>query len=176
VKPACVFIHGLEGSSQGTKARFFKERFPHMLITDYRGPLEARMATLRNLLTGHPTAIIVGSSYGGLMGALYAFEQPKQIKKLILLAPALTFPEFTPLSDGRVPAYSPVPTIIFHGTQDDVIPIGPVRKIAEKVFPNLAFHVLRDDHLLSKTFHTIDWEQCLEQPKEKRPCRRYDNK
>jgi pimeloyl-ACP methyl ester carboxylesterase len=152
-----VFIHGLQGSSRGTKARFFKKHFPEMKIADYRGSLSNRLSLLHDVVSGLVSFIIVGSSYGGLMGTIYACEHPKQVKKLILLAPALSFHEFDPWKERQIP----VQTHIFHGIKDEVVPWEPVRTIAERVFSQLAFHPVNDDHVLSKTFHTFNWHALL---------------
>jgi len=32
-----VFIHGLESTSQGNKAQFFRKSFPQMIVEDYTG-------------------------------------------------------------------------------------------------------------------------------------------
>ena len=95
------------------------------------------------------------------MGALYALEHPTQVKKLILLAPALSFPAFARVCEKRPPVSSQVPTIIFHGTDDTVVPLEPVKRIAERIFLDLDFHVVPDDHRLSKTFQEMDWETLL---------------
>jgi hypothetical protein len=47
-----VFIHGLESSSQGNKARYFRERYPDMLIEDFQGTLSERMDLLDRILSG----------------------------------------------------------------------------------------------------------------------------
>ena len=73
-----VFIHGLESSSQGVKGVFFRERYPDMIIEDFSGPLEERMEKLNRLLSGREDLILVGSSFGGLMAAIYACENEKR--------------------------------------------------------------------------------------------------
>jgi pimeloyl-ACP methyl ester carboxylesterase len=84
-----VFIHGLDSSSRGTKGSFFRKRYPQMLMEDYTGPLEERMAKLKASLAGRDSLILVGSSYGGLMAALFALENEARVRRLVLLAPAL---------------------------------------------------------------------------------------
>ena len=153
-----VFIHGLEGSSQGTKGVFFRERYPDMIIQDFHGTLEQRMDRLNSLLSDKRSLIMVGSSYGGLMAAIYAFNNKEKVKKLILLAPALVFYEFGPYLRKR----TDTPVIIYHGKKDDVVPLAPVHKIACRVFENLTFNMVDDDHILSKTFKSMDWDDLLE--------------
>lgn len=153
-----VFIHGLESSSQGDKGRYFREHYPDMIIGDYSGPLRERMQTLYRQLDGKTDLILVGSSYGGLMAAIFACEQETRVRKLVLLAPALSLPDFEPYLSRRLS----IPTAVFHGSGDDVVPPEPVRKIAEQVFLSLTYHRVDDDHSLHGTFTTMDWDSLLE--------------
>jgi len=41
-----IFIHGLEGTSQGVKASLLRGIYPEILTPDFRGDLAARMAYL----------------------------------------------------------------------------------------------------------------------------------
>ena len=148
-----VFIHGLESSSQGTKGVFFRERYPDMIIEDFGGPLEERMTRLNRLLAGRDNLILVGSSFGGLMAAIYACEHERQVRKVVLLAPALHLPDFLRFTRKRVK----VPVTLFHGKNDDVVPPGPVKALAEQVFENLDYHLVDDDHSLHVTFPMMDW-------------------
>ncbi|MDO9516278.1 MAG: alpha/beta fold hydrolase [Syntrophales bacterium] len=152
-----VFIHGLEGSSQGNKSQFFKKRYPDMIIEDYTGSLDERMDKLRRILAGKKDLVLVGSSYGGLMAAMYACDNESAIKKILLLAPALDLEEFRPYLNQKIA----VSTILYHGRRDDVVPPGPVREIAERVFTNLSHHFVDDDHPLSETFPSFDWDGLL---------------
>ncbi|NJN67273.1 MAG: alpha/beta hydrolase [Chloroflexaceae bacterium] len=87
-----LFLHGLHSSSQGFKGVFLRNRFPHIRTPDLVGPLDARMTRLMPLLAEASSWIIIGSSFGGLMGTLVARQHPHLVRKLILLAPALTPP------------------------------------------------------------------------------------
>jgi pimeloyl-ACP methyl ester carboxylesterase len=153
-----IFIHGLEGSSQGVKATLLRGLFPHIVIPDFPGNLDERMEKLEQTLGGATNWIILGSSFGGLMAALYTSQHPERIQKLILLAPALIWPDFA----DNLPDPVDVPTLIYHGRGDTLIPLENVRNLAEKVFSNLEFHVVDDDHGLCKTAHALDWLEILE--------------
>jgi pimeloyl-ACP methyl ester carboxylesterase len=155
--PTRVFIHGLESTSQGTKGRFFMSNFPDMLIEDYPGPLEQRMEKLDHLLAHRADLVLVGSSYGGLMAALHACRHPETVRRLILLAPALNLIEFEPCLTHRVE----IPTALYHGRFDDVVPPDAVRIIAQKVFSRLDYHAVDDDHSLHHTFSAMPWEDLL---------------
>jgi pimeloyl-ACP methyl ester carboxylesterase len=156
-KTTPVFIHGLEGSSRGRKALFFKERYPHMLIEDFTGTFGERMEKLNGLLGEEEALVLVGSSYGGLMAAVYAFDHPDRVKKLVLLAPALAFEQFDIDIRGQVD----LPVVIYHGSNDQVLPLSLVRENADRVFENLVFNVVDDDHVLSRTFEFLDWDNLL---------------
>ena len=92
------------------------------------------------------------------MGATFTCDHPTQVRKLILLAPALMLPPFA----SRVPKPVSVPTTIIHGTLDTIVPLEPVRAIAQKHFTDLTTIVVEDDHRLHKTIHELDWDNILE--------------
>ena len=152
-----IFLHGLDSSSQTEKASLLRALFPGLLTPDFTGDLTSRMAQLYPILGDQTGWTIIGSSFGGLMGALFTCQHPRQVRKLVLLAPALTLPEFA----AQLPAPVPVPTVVIHGTQDDVVPLEPVRILAQKVFTNLVYHVVEDDHRLLGTAREIDWQALL---------------
>lgn len=145
-----IFIHGMMSSSQGLKAVMLRGLFPHILTPDFTGSLQERMAQLAPVLAAGSWAII-GSSMGGLMAAIFACRHPQRARKLVLLAPALVWPEFADQSPISVP------TVVYHGRGDTVVPLEPVRAVCEQIFTNLTFHVVDDDHRLRETAQSIDW-------------------
>jgi len=154
-----VFIHGLESSSQGTKGLFFRSKYPDMIVEDFIGAFHERMDKLNTLLINKSDLIIVGSSYGGLMATVYAFNNYDKIKKLILLAPALNIEEFTTLyRDKKLH----IPVTVYHGRHDDVVPPLPVYDIARTIFTQLQHYMVDDDHSLHGTFSLIDWDMLLD--------------
>lgn len=154
-----IFIHGLEGTSHGVKAKLLRERLPGILTPDFRGSLEERMVDLRAMLSERDDWTIIGSSLGGLMATMYACEGPRQVAKLVLLAPALIWPDFA----DALPKAVDVPTVIYHGIRDVVVPLEAARRIAEQVFTRLEFHPVDDDHGLYQTVHSIDWPALIGQ-------------
>ena len=152
-----IFLHGLEGSSQGVKARLLRSLFPGILTPDFSGSLEERMAQLSFILGDQHGWTLIGSSLGGLMGALFTCQRPRQVKRLVLLAPALIWPDFAAAPPGPVKA----PATIYHGRHDRLIPLEAVRRLAHQVFQNLTFIEVDDDHGLYKTVHAIDWPALL---------------
>jgi pimeloyl-ACP methyl ester carboxylesterase len=154
-----LFIHGSSGDKGQTyKARILRSSFPGMLSPDFNGDLPERMEQLKAILGTETNWTLVGSSLGGLMAALFAMQHPDQVRKLVLLAPALTLPVFTRSLASQIS----IPTIIIQGTRDDFIPLEPTRKLAEKVFTSLTYIVVDDDHRLHKTAEELDWKKLLE--------------
>lgn len=152
---ALVFIHGLESTSQGVKGQFFRQFFPEMIIEDYIGNFAERMRKLSGLLAAKNNLILVGSSYGGLMAAQFALQNENRVQKMILLAPALNLPEFSPKAQQQLH----LPVIIYHGTDDNIVDPYIVKGIAGRVFRQLEHHLVNDDHSLHNTFSTIDWKR-----------------
>ena len=155
--PTRIFIHGLESSNKGTKSLFFREIFPDMIVPHFTGDLPERMEKLETILSGKSDIRLVGSSFGGLMATLFTMEQAPRVKKMILLAPAINMLETSTHRNRKIS----VPTDIYHGKNDGVIPLDQVQNMAQKIFLNLSFHEVDDDHFLHKTFKTMDWEGLL---------------
>ncbi len=152
-----IFIHGLDSSNQGTKSIFFREHYPDMIIPNFAGELHERMEKLNEVLSGASGIRIVGSSFGGLMGSIFAMENEHTVDRLILLAPAINLLE---LSGYPLKAIS-VPVVIYHGKDDKVIPLEEAERAGRKYFRNLTFNKVEDDHFLYNTFDKIDWDALL---------------
>lgn len=152
-----IFLHGLEGSSKGVKATMLRALFPGIIVPDMSGSLDERMRVLRKILGNKKGWTIIGSSFGGLMGATFTCLNPDQVDRLIMFAPALIWPDFA----NSPPKPVSVPTIMYHGTRDKVIPLDAVKKLAEGIFLNLTLHIVDDDHGLYKTVHEIDWKMLV---------------
>jgi predicted esterase len=136
---------------------FFREHYPEMIIEDFWGPFPQRMEKLDSLLASKNDLILVGSSYGGLMAAVYACLNEERVKRLILLAPALHLDPYKPYLNKKLH----MPIAIFHGLRDDVVPLATVHTIAEQLFENYTFKALEDDHSLHDTFATLGWDTLL---------------
>jgi predicted esterase len=153
-----IYLHGSESDSNSGKARLFREWFPGMLTPDFTGSFAERMTQLHTILADKMDWTLIGSSYGGLMGTIFTLDHETQVRKLILLAPALTLDPLASLSN---PQPVSVPTSLIHGTLDTVVPLEPVRVIAQKLFTNLTYYIVEDNHRLQKSVHELDWKTIL---------------
>ena len=153
-----VYIHGSDSNNQTYKASLLHGIFPGMRIPNFTGGLPERMEQLETILGAETGWTLVGSSLGGLMAAIFAMNHPDQVRKLVLLAPALTLPGFTKSLSDQIS----IPTIIIQGIHDEFIPLEPTRKLAEKIFTQLTYLPVDDNHRLHKTAEEFDWKKLLE--------------
>ena len=152
-----IFLHGLESSSKGSKASFLRTLFPDMLIPDFNGNLSERMVLLKSILAGKENLMLVGSSFGGLMATIYAMEKQEAVTRIILLAPALNFPEFAQYKLKSIE----VPTRMIIGRDDTVTPVHEVLPLARRIFADLDYEEVNDTHILAATFRDFDWQTIL---------------
>ena len=96
-----VYLHGFASSPHSSKAQFFRRKFAECGIPMEIPQLdEGRFEELTisgqlrviERAVGDQPAILMGSSLGGYLAALYASRYAAQIEKLVLLAPAFQFP------------------------------------------------------------------------------------
>jgi pimeloyl-ACP methyl ester carboxylesterase len=66
----------LESSRQTYKAGVIRDYFPELIVPDFTGPLAQRMEVLYPILGNKMDWTIIGSSFGGLMGAIFSCEHP----------------------------------------------------------------------------------------------------
>jgi pimeloyl-ACP methyl ester carboxylesterase len=95
-----VYLHGFASSPQSSKARFFAGKFEELGVPFMAPPLDGgnfegltisgQLSVIDEAVHGEP-AVLMGSSLGGYLAALYAARH-REIEKLVLLAPAFQFP------------------------------------------------------------------------------------
>ena len=151
-----LFLHGLDSSILGTKAQWFGRHFPRVRLQNYTGDLAERLAQLEAQVAGLDRLVLVGSSFGGLMAACFALRSPERCRRLVLLAPALNFADFHPPATPIA-----VPTLVVTGTHDTVCPPGLILPLARACFTDLTVRLEDDDHMLHRTFPTLDWPHLL---------------
>jgi pimeloyl-ACP methyl ester carboxylesterase len=154
-----IYLHGSETDSNSGKARQFRGWFPGMLTPDLKRSFDERMSLLYSILSNKTDWTLISFCYGGLMGTVFTLDHPTHVRKLILLAPALTLGSFSSRSDLEPVS---VPTIVVHGTLDSVVPLEPVREVVQKLFASVKYYVVEDDHPLHKSVQELDWNSILE--------------
>lgn len=108
-----IFAHGKEGSPNGRKATFIRNTFNAITPDLHKKPLEEQVDILKQLVRENPDCLLVGSSMGGAAASIAAWEETPS--KLLLLAPALSYPECKGVPED-------LDTVILHGTNDEIIP------------------------------------------------------
>ena len=151
-----LFLHGLDSSIEGTKAQWFRRHFPGVRLQNYTGDLDERLAQLEAQVAGLERLVLVGSSFGGLMAACFALRSPERCRRLVLLAPALNFADFHPPATPIA-----VPTLVVTGAHDTVCPPELILPLARACFTDLTVRLEDDDHMLHRTFPTLDWPHLL---------------
>jgi pimeloyl-ACP methyl ester carboxylesterase len=100
-----VYLHGFASSPNSSKAQFFRREFaacgvpmeiPQLDEGRFEETTISRQLGVVEGAVGQEPAILIGSSLGGYLAALYASlhknRHPSQIERLVLLAPAFQFP------------------------------------------------------------------------------------
>jgi len=97
--PRIIYLHGFASGPGSKKARFFRERFaelgigievPDLAEGNFRQlTLSGQLAVIERVSRGKP-AILMGSSMGGYLAALYAARHP-EVERIVLMAPAFCF-------------------------------------------------------------------------------------
>jgi len=95
-----VYLHGFASSPQSSKAQFFKQKFDQLGVPFETPQLDegnferltitGQLAVVERAVGGR-SAVLMGSSLGGYLAALYATRHPAEVERMILLAPALQF-------------------------------------------------------------------------------------
>ena len=84
-----IFIHGLESSGKGFKGTLLRRVLPGCLTPDFlpyssdisiKDLLEKRMEQLIPILKNKTEWIIIGSSFGGLMGTIFTLNFPSNTR------------------------------------------------------------------------------------------------
>lgn len=148
------YIHGLDSSPQGVRARYFKAHFPDMLIPALPNDVRVRLDMLKTII--QEPACLVGSSLGGLTSLLLARDCPERIRAMVLIAPAVATFDLTlwkpeDLEEvNRLVIPAGIPTHVIAARQDDVIPLAGIEGLLARSPKGgeVPFQVFEDGHLL----------------------------
>jgi pimeloyl-ACP methyl ester carboxylesterase len=99
-----LYLHGFASGALSGKAQFFRSRFadhgvdleiPDLAAGDFENlTVTGQLAVVERLVAGE-TVVLIGSSMGGYLAALYA-SLHSNASRLVLLAPAFGFPRRWP--------------------------------------------------------------------------------
>ena len=134
-KPRVVYLHGFASSPGSRKATFFSEHLralgyavdvPDLAQGDFeRLTITGQLRVIEQVACGEPV-ILIGSSLGGYLAALYAARH-LEVERLVLLAPAFGFYQLwmAELPPDRLAAWKQQGTIaFFHYGARQELPLG----------------------------------------------------
>jgi hypothetical protein len=134
--PRFIYLHGFASSPGSRKALFFEQRFrelgigleiPDLAEGDFRNlTLTAQLNVIARVSRDEPVSLI-GSSMGGYLAALYAGRHPRQVEKLVLLAPAFSFATRWPetLGERSMEQWKRTNTLqVFHYSEGHEVELG----------------------------------------------------
>jgi len=130
-----IYLHGFASGPQSSKAQFFRGKFeelgvqfeiPQLDENDFEHLTVTRQLAVIDRSVSGRRVILMGSSLGGYLAALYAARH-SEVERLILLAPAFQFPRrwrerysTEELDNWRTRGSVPV----FHYGQKAEVPLG----------------------------------------------------
>ena len=140
--PRVLFVHGLEGSPQGAKARLFAKHFdastPAMDTSDFEACVDVQARAIESF----GPDVVVGSSFGGAV-VVALLERGAWRGPTLLLAQAAVHYN----ADAQLPEN--VPVWMAHGTRDTLIPVEHSRRLAATGSPDqVRLLEVDDDHSL----------------------------
>jgi pimeloyl-ACP methyl ester carboxylesterase len=130
-----IYLHGFASGPSSSKARFFRDRFAQLGIglevpdlsegNFERLTISGQLAVIERIAAGAPVSLI-GSSMGGYLAALYAARHP-EVEKLVLLAPAFSFPTRWPeeLGESKMDEWRRSDALpVFHYSEGRMMKLG----------------------------------------------------
>jgi CubicO group peptidase (beta-lactamase class C family) len=139
------FIHGLEGSPRGAKARLLAKHFcartPAMDTRDFAACVEVQAAALHSFCPD----VLVGSSFGGAVAV-------ELLRRGLWRGPTLLLAQAAVKRDPRVRLPEGVPVWLVHGRRDDIVDPEDSRALAQTGTASLVRLIeVDDDHPLHAT-------------------------
>jgi pimeloyl-ACP methyl ester carboxylesterase len=136
------FVHGLEGSPRGAKARLFAAHFeastPEMDTSDFEACVEAQAAELARFRPD----VLVGSSFGGAVAV-------ELLRRGLWCGPTLLLAQAARRRDPEARLPEGVPVWIVHGLRDELIDVDQSRALARTGSAGLVRLIeVDDDHAL----------------------------
>ncbi|RJR27276.1 MAG: alpha/beta hydrolase [Desulfobacteraceae bacterium] len=160
-KAGICFLHGLDSSPEGTKGRLIRASYPESYMPHLPPRLQDRLEIIEKALRS--PVILVGSSLGGLTALAYAQRNPRMVKAMVLLAPAVGITvegilEGRDIEIARSIVVPPgIPATIIAGVQDEVVPLSSIRALVERSPDRglVRFITADDDHYLHQSLELM---------------------
>ena len=150
-----VWAHGLWGSPNGSKITAIRGSGIEAIAPDFNEMELVDRVELIEKTIESGNFVLAGSSWGGLACALAAQRKPTKIKGLLLLAPALHYPEHPNDKPGNLIAPENIPVTIIHSTTDDIVPISASKDYLERSKENVKLIEVEDNHVLENSIELI---------------------
>lgn len=136
------FVHGLEGSPQGAKARRLAEHFEATTPAMDTGDFEACVALHADVAARFAPDVLVGSSFGGAVAVTLLSRGLWRGPTLLLAQAALRLDPDARLPDDAI-------VWLVHGTRDDIVDPEDSRRLAATGSPERVRLIeVDDDHSL----------------------------
>ena len=128
-----VYLHGFASGPDSTKGRFLFCNFemiggavhqPDLAEGDFEGmTITRQLQVVDRAVRDREPVLVIGSSLGGYLAALYAARHPERVPALVLLAPAFAFARRWAEQLGKAPMAAwkeaGVRPVYHHGEQED---------------------------------------------------------
>ncbi|MBW2268987.1 MAG: hypothetical protein JRH16_10435 [Deltaproteobacteria bacterium] len=139
------FVHGLEGSPQGSKARLLAEHFDTRTPAMDTGDFDACVARQAEVLAEFRPEVLVGSSFGGAVAVALLARNLWTGPTLLLAQAALRYDPEARLPHG-------VTVWLVHGLQDNIIDPEESRRLARTGSADRVRLIeVEDDHPLHRS-------------------------
>ena len=86
---------------------------------------------------------------------MVAQQQPKQVKGMLLLAPALHLPEAPNNAPEKLVAPKDLPITIIHSTTDEIVPISASQNYMDRSENKINLIEVEDSHVLENSIELI---------------------
>jgi len=153
-----IWAHGLWGSPNGSKITAIRDSGIEVISHDFNDMELIDRVELLEKTMEVGNVVLAGSSWGGLACALAAQRKSDKLKGLLLLAPALHYPEPPNNNPEDLVAPKEVPVTIIHSIEDDIVPISASKDYIERSDNNIKLIEVNDNHVLENSIELIIFE------------------
>lgn len=145
--PRVLFLHGLESSPKGLKARWLAQHYDSHTPALTTGDWPTALAQAREAIGQFAPDLVIGSSYGGALLLALLNEGAWKGPVVMIAQAGVRLGIASSLPEGTR-------AVLLHGTSDTVVPIDGSRMLAQTGGPGVELWEIEEgDHRL---------ERCLE--------------